>query len=110
MQGGKNRDEEILRILQQYSTKSTIAGLHYAFEPKQSKIVNILWLLAIIVLTVLGAYFSIQSYIDWDNEPVVTTVTSTGFVNVLKLLLCFLWNSFDPIFLITIILQPKICS
>jgi hypothetical protein len=78
IKGTKDRDEEILRILRQYSTQSTIAGLHYAFEPSQSKIFNFLWFVAILILTVLGAYLSVKNYIDWDKEPVVTTVTSTG--------------------------------
>ena len=74
----KDRDEEILRILRQYSMQSTVAGLHYAFEPKQSQVVSFLWFVAILILTVLGTYLSIKNYIDWNNEPVLTTVTSTG--------------------------------
>ena len=87
--GAKDRDEEIIRILRQYSKQSTIAGLHYAFEPQQSKIVNFLWLVAIIILTSAGTYVSIQNYIDWRNEPVMTTVTSTGLDKVLKHVLSF---------------------
>ncbi len=78
IKGSKDRDEEILRILQQYTSQSTIAGLHYAFEPKQSKLVNFLWFVAIVILTILGTYLSVKNYMDWDNGPVMTTVTSTG--------------------------------
>jgi len=76
--GSKERGKEIERILRQYSTQSTVAGLHYAFEPKHSQIVNFIWFVAILILTFFGTYLSVKNYIDWDKEPVVTTVTSTG--------------------------------
>ncbi len=55
-----------------------ISGLHYAFKPKQSKIVSLVWLIAISVLTFLGFYLSFKNFIEWKNEPVLTTVTTTG--------------------------------
>lgn len=53
-------------------------GLHYAFKPNQSKIARLLWLSVITVLTFLGFYLSAQNFIDWKNEPVLTTVATTG--------------------------------
>jgi hypothetical protein len=40
---------------------------------------KIFWLLSIVVLTFLGVFVSVQNYLDWKNEPVVTTVASTGY-------------------------------
>ena len=55
-----------------------VSGLHYAFKPNQSKIVSLLWISVISVLTFLGFYLSLQNFIEWKKEPVVTTVTTTG--------------------------------
>ena len=73
-----NCKQKIWSILQEYGQTSTVAGLHYAFEPKQSRLANVIWILLILTLTSLGVYVSIKSYIQWQEEPVVTTVTTTG--------------------------------
>jgi hypothetical protein len=71
-------NKEILTVLKEYTEKSSVAGLHYAFDPKLSKISNILWMIMVIALTFLGMYTSVQTYTDWKNEPVTTSVSSTG--------------------------------
>jgi hypothetical protein len=69
---------EIRIILREFASRSTIAGLHYAFEPNQSKFSNILWMILIIILTFFGDYTSVQNYGEWKAEPVLTTLASTG--------------------------------
>ena len=65
-------------LLNSYTQTSTIAGLHYAFEPKQSLFGRITWFVSIAILTFLGAYLSLQNYAQWMEEPVLTTISSTG--------------------------------
>jgi hypothetical protein len=54
--------EKAWNVLFEYSRKSTIAGLHYAFETKNSSsnVGNIGWMVLILILTFLGVYVSIQ--------------------------------------------------
>ncbi len=71
-------DPEIRKILEDYSLNSTIAGLHYAFESKQSRLGRTVWLFSIIILTTLFIYISVMNYIEWRENQVMTTVASTG--------------------------------
>jgi hypothetical protein len=75
-------DPEIRKILEDYSLNSTIAGLHYAFESKQSRLGRIVWLFSIIILTTLFIYILVTNYIEWEKNPVTTTVASTGIFGV----------------------------
>jgi hypothetical protein len=74
----KVSDPEIRKILEDYSLNSTIAGLHYAFESKQTRLGRIIWLFSIVILTTLFVYISVKNYIEWKDNPVTTTVASTG--------------------------------
>ena len=77
---GKNESKtKIAHLLREYSQNSTIAGLHYVFESKQSGFGGLLWSFIILFLTLSGVYVSVESYIQWKNEPVLTTVATTGF-------------------------------
>ena len=74
----KNRGDEIKRALQYVSLNSTIAGLHYAFEPNLSKLGRFIWLLSILVLTGFFISVSVRNYDDWSGEPVTSALTSIG--------------------------------
>jgi len=67
------------RLFMEYSQRSTIAGLHYAFEPNQSVISRVIWMASVTVLTFLGFWFSLKSYQHWKESPVLTTIASTGW-------------------------------
>jgi hypothetical protein len=64
--------------LNEYVQSCTIDGLHFAFDKSQTIFGQILWLILVVVLTYAGIYVSVQNYIDWKNDPVVTTISSTG--------------------------------
>ena len=66
------------KVLREFADRSTIAGLHYAFDPKQSKLSNIFWMILVVILTFLGLYTSVKSFREWEAEPVLTTLASTG--------------------------------
>jgi len=73
-------------LLLEYTQNSTVAGLHYVFQPKQLLIVQLTWMVTIGILAFLGVWFSVQSYLDWNNKPVLTTITNAGVIIVIKLL------------------------
>ena len=74
----KKPGKEIKKILHDLSLNSTIAGLHYAFEPSLTKLGRFIWLFSILVLTCFFIYVSVRNYIDWNNEPVTSALTSIG--------------------------------
>jgi hypothetical protein len=65
-------------LLIEYGQKSTIAGLHYAFKQKQSMIGRVIWMISLAILTFLGFWLSLKNYEQWKEEPVLTTITTTG--------------------------------
>ncbi len=73
--GFKNK---VWNLVIEYSQTSTIAGFHYIFEPKVTIIGKLIWLFLISLFTALGIYLSAENYSQWKNEPVITTLTSTG--------------------------------
>jgi hypothetical protein len=62
----------------EYTQVSTIAGLHYAFKAKQSLMGRVIWIIAVAILTFLGFWLSLQNYVQWKQDPVLTTITTTG--------------------------------
>jgi hypothetical protein len=71
--------QKVSDILKSFTSQSTIAGLYHVSLNDETLLGKIFWLLSIVVLTFLGVFVSVQNYLDWKNEPVVTTVASTGY-------------------------------
>ncbi len=65
-------------LLLEYGQTSTIAGLRYVFLPKQRFLVRIIWIIAVVILTLLGTWLSVKSYLECKENPVLTTITTTG--------------------------------
>ena len=70
---------KLFQILNDFTRQSTIAGLHHVAKNEESTLRKIIWLLSIVLLAFLGVFVSVQNYLDWKNEPVLTTVASTGY-------------------------------
>jgi hypothetical protein len=67
------------QILHEYSEYSTIQGIVYIFQTRQSLVGRIVWVIIVAFMLLLGSYWSIQSYVDWQNNPVLTTVQTTAY-------------------------------
>jgi len=65
-------------LLLEYGQSSTIAGLQYAFKPKQSFFGRLFWIFTVCILTLLGAWLSVENYLQWKDNPVLTTISTTG--------------------------------
>jgi len=63
---------------QEYSSVSTIAGLHYIFEAKNNKIQTCFWMSILALNVVLSLYWSAAMYIDWKKNAVVTTIATSA--------------------------------
>ena len=66
-------------IFQDYTEYATIQGLIYIFFSYQSIFGKIFWSLTILLMVMLGLYWCTMAYLDWEQQPVLTTVTTTAF-------------------------------
>ncbi len=70
--------KNVIGVIKEYSEYSSIAGLLYIFMPDQTIAGKLFWIIFIILMLVLGTYWSLSIYNDWDNQPVITTAASTA--------------------------------
>ena len=62
----------------EYCHNSTVAGLSYISDTSSYLLDRLLSLIAVIAFASLAVYWSLQAYFDWHDEPVITTVKTTG--------------------------------
>jgi hypothetical protein len=69
----KNRNvgKETYNIVQEYSEYSTIQGILYIFKSGQTTFGKIFWTVVVVLMLMLGTYWSIDAYISWDENQVV---------------------------------------
>jgi hypothetical protein len=71
--------KEIYNTVKDYSEYSTIQGIIYIFQSKQTAFGKLFWTFVIIVMLLLGTYWSVAAYNNWQSNPVVTTVKTSAF-------------------------------
>ena len=84
-----NKSKEMFQIIKDYSEYSSIQGLIYIFMSQQTGVGRLFWILIVILMLMLGTYWSSNAYDSWQNDPVLTTVKSTAFP-VTHVRLCFI--------------------
>lgn len=55
-----SRAKELLDIVKDYSEYSTIQGVIYIFQSKQSQVGKVFWTFVVIGMIILGTYWSVQ--------------------------------------------------
>ncbi len=58
---------------------SAFQGLNYIFFEYQTRFGKLIWTLVIFLLMILGLYWCIQTYQNWDDNPVLTTITTSDY-------------------------------
>ena len=76
---GAKRRHEMFEVIRDYSEYSSIQGLIYIFQSNQTIIGKLFWVLVVVLMLMLGAYWSADAYNSWQDDPVLTTVTTTAF-------------------------------
>ena len=61
-----------------YCDNSTVAGLSYVSDTTSRVLDRCLWFIVCVIFAVLAIYWSTTAYIDWQDDPVLTTVKTTG--------------------------------
>ena len=73
------RPNAFSRTAKGYAASTTIHGIQYIFEEKQKGLDRVLWIIAVGVSIFLALLLSFSAYIEWKENPVLTTVGTTGY-------------------------------
>ena len=66
----------MMKALKDYSEISSIQGLVYIFMAHQSLLGRLFWTSVVVGMTGLGIYWSVQAYAEWEESPVLTTLST----------------------------------
>ena len=68
----------VVNFLGEYSSRTTVHGLSYIYDSTSSLLDRCLWLAICVSFAFLAVFMSVKSYIDWHDDPVTTTLLTTG--------------------------------
>ena len=66
-------------LLREFSEETSIHGVVYIFNRSRSGIEKIFWTIVVTLMLLLGSYWSLQAYGEWEKTPVLTTVLTTAY-------------------------------
>ena len=67
------------KTAKEYSEATTIHGIAYLFENGLWMLERFLWILAVCLGVFFAIFLSVKAYVEWKDNPVLTTVATTGF-------------------------------
>ena len=68
----------VSKTSQEFASNTTIHGITYIFDSALLYVERILWIFIVIGSASLGIYMSYDAYKTWQDDPMITTVSSTG--------------------------------
>ena len=74
--GGKKN--ALTKTTGEYASQATIHGVGYAFNQELPNLDRILWILFCLSLGSLAVFWTYQSYDDWRQNRVITTLKNTA--------------------------------
>ena len=75
----KPANKPYFRTVKEYSSSSTTHGIAYVFEDNRWIFERVIWIIVVIVAICIGVSLSISAYVDWQANPVLTSVGTTGY-------------------------------
>ena len=66
------------QIISDFASNTTIHGIRYVFDVTALIIERLVWLIICISLTFLAIYWSMEIFDHWKENPVLTSVKTTG--------------------------------
>ena len=69
----------VKRTVKDYSESTTIHGISYIFESGLSALERLLWICVVCVFLGFAVGLSVQAYINWKDNQVLTTIGTTGY-------------------------------
>ena len=77
-------DGPVSKTLKEYGGATTIHGIPYILEDCRRVFERFLWVFLVITSGFYTSYNSYKIYCDWQNDPVTTTIGTTG-LNIEKI-------------------------
>ena len=68
----------LYETLKEYADSTTIHGISYIFQSGLSILERLIWISSVLIGIFFAIYMSSFAYLDWQESPVTTTVSSTG--------------------------------
>ena len=62
----------------QYAKSTSVHGIAYIFDETASLVEKLLWLVIFAMATFFAISFSTEIYNQWQNDPVLTSLNTTG--------------------------------
>ena len=81
----KKKRNKCSETVHDYSKATTIHGIQYIFEKNLSPLEYCFWVLVVFIGILLATLMSVIAYVEWKENPVLTTVKTTGHpINQIK--------------------------
>ena len=61
-----------------FANATSIHGISYIFDNSLLVLERILWFIVVGIFVGLCAHFIVDAYLDWQRNPIITSVSSTG--------------------------------
>ena len=81
---GFHPKKAITQTAKEYGSQATVHGINYVSDSSSPHLDRCLWLVVVVIFSMSGIILSLQSYYDWQDDPVITTVSTTGNIEILK--------------------------
>ena len=81
---GFHPKKAITQTAKEYGSQATVHGINYVSDSSSPLLDRCLWLVVVVIFSMSGIILSLQSYYDWQDDPVITTVATTGNIGYLN--------------------------
>ena len=82
IQPGHHPISVVRKIVKEYCSRATVHGLNYASDTNSPPLDRCLWAFVCLISICLAIALSAKSYIDWQDDPILTTIATTGNNNL----------------------------
>ena len=76
--GGIKPGKALKNTVYDYASATTAHGVSYVFHRSLFIVERLLWLVVTLLFIALAIYWSIDVYTTWQDDPVLTSVNTTG--------------------------------
>ena len=81
-QSGRHPTSVVRKTVKEYCTQATVHGLKYVSDTNSPPLDRCLWAFVCLISMCLAIALSAKSYIDWQDDPILTTIATTGDNNL----------------------------
>ena len=68
-----------MKTVKEFASNTTIHGIQYIFDEYVLIFEKVLWLVIFTIFSYLGISWSLENFHQWQNNPILTSIKTTGF-------------------------------